>query len=47
MNKLILTTAAFALTAGMSFADTVRMGTEGAYKPYNYINDDGELDGFE
>lgn len=47
MNKLILTTAAFALTAGMSFADTVRMGTEGAYEPYNYINDDGELDGFE
>lgn len=47
MNKLILTTAAFALTAGMSFADTVRMGTEGAYKPFNYINDDGELDGFE
>jgi polar amino acid transport system substrate-binding protein len=47
MNKLILTTAAFALTAGVSFADTVRMGTEGAYEPYNYINDDGELDGFE
>ena len=47
MNKLILTTAAFVLTAGMSFADTVRMGTEGAYEPYNYINDDGELDGFE
>jgi polar amino acid transport system substrate-binding protein len=47
MNKLILTTAAFALTAGMLFADTVRMGTEGAYEPYNYINDDGELDGFE
>ena len=47
MNKLILTTAALALTAGMSFADTVRMGTEGAYKPFNYINDDGELDGFE
>ena len=47
MNKLILTTAALALAAGMSFADTVRMGTEGAYKPYNYINDDGELDGFE
>ena len=33
MNKLILTTAALALTAGMSFADTVRMGTEGAYPP--------------
>ena len=33
MNKLILTTAALALTAGISFADTVRMGTEGAYPP--------------
>ena len=47
MNKLILTTAALALTAGMSFADTVRMGTEGAYPPYNFINDAGEVDGFE
>ena len=25
----------------------VRMGTEGAYPPYNFINDDGEVDGFE
>ena len=33
MNKLILTTATLALTAGMSFADTIRMGTEGAYPP--------------
>ena len=47
MNKLILTTATLALTAGMSFADTVRMGTEGAYPPYNFINDAGEVDGFE
>jgi len=47
MSKLILTTAALALTAGMSFADTIRMGTEGAYPPYNFINDAGEVDGFE
>ena len=47
MNKLILTTATLALTASMSFADTVRMGTEGAYPPYNFINDAGEVDGFE
>ena len=51
MKKLILGTAALALTAGLAFADghakTVRMGTEGAYAPYNFINDDGELDGFE
>jgi hypothetical protein len=23
------------------------MGTEGAYPPYNFINDNGEVDGFE
>ena len=28
-------------------AKTVRMGTEGAYPPYNFINDAGEIDGFE
>ena len=48
MKHLILTTAALALTAGMAFAqDTIRMGTEGAYPPYNFINDAGEVDGFE
>ncbi|MCB1366297.1 MAG: transporter substrate-binding domain-containing protein [Rhodobacteraceae bacterium] len=36
---------AFAATA--LAADTVRMGTEGAYPPYNFINDKGEVDGFE
>ena len=47
MKKLILTTALLALTGGASFAETVRMGTEGAYPPYNFINDAGEVDGFE
>lgn len=47
MKNLILTTAALALTAGIAMADTVRMGTEGAYPPYNFINDAGEVDGFE
>ena len=47
MKKLILTTAALALTASMSIADTIRMGTEGAYAPWNFINDNGEVDGFE
>ena len=47
MKNLILTTAAMALAAGMAMADTVRMGTEGAYPPYNFINDAGEVDGFE
>ncbi|MHC0053250.1 transporter substrate-binding domain-containing protein [Actibacterium sp. D379-3] len=51
MKKLILTTTALALTAGMALAEshgmTIRMGTEGAYPPYNFINDNGEVDGFE
>ncbi len=47
MKKLILTTAALAMSAGFAMADTVRMGTEGAYPPYNFINDAGEVDGFE
>lgn len=48
MKKLILTTAALALAAGMATAaETVRMGTEGAYPPWNFINDNGEVDGFE
>ena len=50
MKNLILTTATLALTAGFAMADghsVVRLGTEGAYAPYNFINDDGEIDGFE
>lgn len=47
MKNLILTAALLALTAGGALAQTVRMGTEGAYPPYNFINDKGEVDGFE
>ena len=47
MKKLLLTTAALALSTGFAMADTVRLGTEGAYPPYNFINDKGEVDGFE
>ncbi|WP_102107652.1 transporter substrate-binding domain-containing protein [Oceaniglobus roseus] len=51
MNRLILTAAALglsaAMTMGASAQQTVRMGTEGAYPPYNFINDKGEVDGYE
>ncbi|MDT8856617.1 transporter substrate-binding domain-containing protein [Paracoccaceae bacterium Fryx2] len=47
MKKLILATALLALSTGLAAAQTVRMGTEGAYPPYNFINDKGEVDGFE
>ena len=38
-----------AMIAGSAYAGghAVRMGTEGAYPPYNFINDAGEVDGFE
>lgn len=50
MKKLILTAAAAALSAGVAYASShsvVRMGTEGAYPPWNFLNDAGEVDGFE
>ncbi len=50
MKKLILSAAVLALTAGLAMAEshtTVRLATEGAYPPYNFINDKGEVDGFE
>lgn len=47
MNKLILATALMALSTGFATAQTVRLGTEGAYPPFNFINDAGEVAGFE
>jgi polar amino acid transport system substrate-binding protein len=48
MKKLALSLTALAFGAMTAFAqDVVRMGTEGAYPPYNFINDNNELDGFE
>ncbi len=38
--------AAMALSTPV-LADTVRLGTEGAYAPFNFVNDNGEIDGFE
>ena len=49
--KTLILSAAVALSAGMVMAEshmqTVRLGTEGAYAPFNFINDAGEIDGFE
>jgi polar amino acid transport system substrate-binding protein len=48
MKHLILTASLLAIAAGAASAqDVVRMGTEGAYPPYNFINDQGEIAGFE
>lgn len=51
MKTILLGTAALALSASVAFAEshsmTVRLGTEGAYPPFNFLNDAGEVDGFE
>ncbi|MDR0808924.1 MAG: transporter substrate-binding domain-containing protein [Gemmobacter sp.] len=47
MKKMLLATALLALTAGASAAQTVRLGTEGGYPPFNFIDDAGQVAGFE
>lgn len=49
MKKIIQLAAVAAMLSGPAFADNhvIRMGTEGAYPPYNFLNDNGEVDGFE
>ncbi|WP_417262171.1 transporter substrate-binding domain-containing protein [Celeribacter sp.] len=47
MKNILLSAAALALLAGAASAETIRLGTEGAYPPYNYIDDNGEVGGFE
>jgi polar amino acid transport system substrate-binding protein len=47
MKKLLFSAVLLAFIYVPANADTVRMGTEGAYPPYNFINDNGEIDGFE
>ena len=48
MKFLALSAASLAMAASMAMAqDVVRMGTEGAYPPWNYIDDNGEVAGFE
>lgn len=50
MKSVLFGTLAAAMAATFALADghsVVRMGTEGAYPPYNFINDAGDVDGFE
>lgn len=50
MKNILLSSAALALTSSIAMADghaVVRLGTEGAYAPWNFINDAGDVDGFE
>ncbi len=48
MKKMILTlTLAATVLASPVLAKTVRIGTEGAYAPYNFVDDTGKLAGYE
>jgi len=48
MKKIIAAALFAAIAASPALAaDKIRMGTEGAYPPYNFVNDSGEIDGFE
>ena len=49
MVRLILVLGALtvACLSCLGGPETVTMGTEGAYPPYSFINDKGEVDGFE
>ena len=50
MKKLIMSTLIWGLTAVFSLAGShsvIRMGTEGAYPPWNFVDDNGEVAGFE
>ncbi|WP_315928175.1 transporter substrate-binding domain-containing protein [Mesorhizobium sp. SP-1A] len=47
-KQLVLVAAfQFVVAAGAAQADPIRIGTEGGYRPWNFVNDKGELDGFE
>jgi polar amino acid transport system substrate-binding protein len=47
MKKLILAIAATLALTGAATAQTVRIGTEGAYAPWNFVDDAGNLAGFD
>ena len=47
MKHILLAAAIAVAMTGGAAAQTVRLGTEGAYAPWNFMNDDGNVDGFE
>ncbi|MFZ1467531.1 MAG: transporter substrate-binding domain-containing protein [Paracoccaceae bacterium] len=47
MKKLLLASAALMLGTSAMAQDVVRLATEGAYPPYNFVNDAGEVAGME
>lgn len=47
LARIALVTAAVALSAGTAQAQKVKIATEGAYAPWNFVNTKGQLEGFE
>jgi len=47
MRHLIIAAALAVAAGGADAQQVVRMGTEGAYPPFNFINDKNEVDGYE
>ena len=47
MPHRLTCTLLLALFTGPLFADTLRIGTEGAYPPFNTIDKNGEVAGFD
>jgi polar amino acid transport system substrate-binding protein len=47
MKRILLALAVLVLVSGNAVADKVRIGTEGAYPPFNMIDKNGKPDGFD
>lgn len=47
MKHALFGMMALSMTVTAASADVVRLGTEGAYPPWNFINEQNEVDGFE
>src|SRR4051794_15530682 len=47
MNKIILAAAALAALTFGAQAAGIKIGTEGAYPPYNFVDDSGKVGGYD
>jgi polar amino acid transport system substrate-binding protein len=47
MKKILIAAAVLAVLTTGANAQTVRIGTEGAYAPWNFVDESGKLAGFE